>query len=258
MPETAAYTTVHHAWFADIHWIDGDSVLRRSAEIQLPCVWLVNPDAAKKQLGAVIPDLLNESEKSRANRFHRQEHKERFEIGHAILRTVLGRVLGTNPTSIAFKSGHHGKPLLETPGSAPIAFNLSYTENRILLGIGVDHPIGVDIEWLQRPIELHTMLDACFSAREINFITSDRTQLRFRFFTLWTRKEAILKLTGEGIGEHLPYFEVLDGVCVNEKRHLGGTLLPDTVCLYSFPIGTDYIGCVATSEPKTKFYFYEW
>src|SRR5690606_33277913 len=99
------------------------------------------------------------------------------------------------------------------------------------------------------------MLMACFSPEEIKFITARKDDMRHRFFTLWTRKEAILKLTGEGIGEHLPYFDVLDGTCVTKKRTIGGNT-PDKIYLYSFRIDDDYLGCYAVPEPLEGISFF--
>src|SRR5690606_23590533 len=115
MTKTLTLTEIRSAWLTDMDWIDGQSALTGSTEINLPCVWLVNPANAKRLLGTAIPTLLNDSEQSRANRFHQQQHKTRFEVAHTTLRTILGRILDTDPARLVFKKGHHGKPLLEIP-----------------------------------------------------------------------------------------------------------------------------------------------
>src|SRR5690606_33945398 len=129
----------------------------------------------------------------------------RFKAAHTALRLLLGYATASDPAAVRFKKAHHNKPILEVPVDADIQFNLSYTENGAIIGLDTRQPIGVDIEWSQRPLAIETMLDACFSTDEIAYICAQPSEMHRRFFTLWTRKEAILKLTGEGIGEHLPH-----------------------------------------------------
>ncbi len=190
------------------------------------------------------PALLSDEERLRASRFHHATHGVRFQAAHTLLRMLLARATDAAEQDVRLGKGHHNKPVLLHPHDAALGFNLSYTENQIMIGLHDRLPIGADIEWLLRPLDFEMMLQACFSNREIEFINSAGEGVHQRFFTLWTRKEAALKLTGEGINEQLPAFEVLDGENRARKEIMGGRP-PDEIYLYSFPIGTDFIGSLA-------------
>ena len=199
-------TVITSTWLDPVRWADGWGILKGSHEISHPSIWVINPAATHLQLADQYENILSTEEIARGNRFHQAAHIIRYKTAHATLRLLLSSSTASEPNVIRFARGHHHKPrLLDHPGS-PIEFNLSYSENKAMIGMANGQPVGIDIEWLHRPLDINDMLSACFSEREIAFIMSPNEDMHRRFFTLWTRKEAVLKLTGEGIGEHLPYF----------------------------------------------------
>ena len=248
--------TIISTWIEDPQWADGWRIAHGSSLFPRPSLWLVQPAHAHTTLADRYVHTLSKDELIRAGRFHQPAHQVRYKTTHTVLRMLLANATHTNAAGLRFAAGRHHKPDLVNDGRHSISFNLSYTENRSLIGISDGAAIGVDIEWLRRPIVIDDMLGACFSDKEINYITSTPNGIYQRFFTLWTRKEAILKLTGEGIGEHLPFFDVLDGTCVARKEIIGGNP-PDTIYLYSFRISDGYVGCYAASGPVDKLQFYQ-
>ncbi len=241
-------TTIRSTWMDAPQWADGWAALNGTLEVPLPSLWLIDPLRAHTLVASRYRHILSEAESARAARFHHDAHRIRYQATHTALRVLLAKATQQDPATLRFVGEHHNKPRLSTDRDIPVSFNLSYTENKSMVALANGNAIGIDIEWLNRPIAIDDMLAPCFSAAEIDFITARHDGMRHRFFTLWTRKEAILKLTGEGIGEHLPFFEVLDGTCMAEKEIIGGHP-PDTIYLYSFPIGNDRIGCYASTEP---------
>lgn len=248
-------TVIISTWIHSISWLDGWEVMQADAELRQPSLWLIEPGQFHTRLINCDEHVLSEDEARRASRFHKSDHMLRFKAAHTALRVLLGRATHSDPRALDFGKGHHNKPSLEKPENTGIQFNLSYTENRVLIGLNPNHPIGIDIEWSHRPFAIESLLEACFSANEIAFICARKDLVHQRFFTLWTRKEAILKLTGEGIGDHLPHFEVLDGICYANKQIIGGQP-PDRVYLYSFSPEEGFIGCMASSIPITPCSFY--
>ena len=244
-------TTIISTWIADPQWGDGWSVIQDPHQAPQPSVWVIDPSDAHVLLADRYESILSNGELARSARFHHQTHQIRYKTTHTILRLLLAGATQLDPAVLHFVGEHHNKPCLPIYQGRSTTFNLSYTENKSLVGIADGAAIGIDIEWLRRPIVIDDMMEACFSAEEIRYITAQKEGLRHRFFTLWTRKEAILKLTGEGIGEHLPFFEVLDGTCIAQKEIIGGNP-PDRIYLYSFHIDDDYLGCYATSEPVNR------
>lgn len=243
--------TIISTWIDDLQWTDGWPLLHRGNQVPRPSIWLIDPVKAHSFLANRYDNMLSTEELDRASRFHHAIHGIRYRAAHAVLRMLLGNVTQQKAAALHFVRGHHNKPALLIHPNHPIRFNLSYTENSAMIGIADNNEIGIDIEWLHRPMAIDDMLSACFSTTEIEYITSKPEDMRYRFFTLWTRKEAILKLTTEGIGEHLPFFEVLDGSCETEKRIIGGNP-PDKIYLYSFRIGDDYVGSYATPQPLNR------
>ncbi|MFB2121522.1 4'-phosphopantetheinyl transferase superfamily protein [Parapedobacter sp. 2B3] len=243
------HTSIISTWMEEPRWTDGWPVLRGSHEVTLPSVWLVDAARAHAMLDDRYNQILSSDEVGRAERFHQPAHRIRYKASHTVLRMLLAGITHADAATLRFVGGHHNKPKLTDYQRPSITFNLSHTEHTSMIAVADGAGIGADIEWIRRPIVIDDMLAACFSANEIDYITSRPEEgMRDRFFTLWTRKEAILKLTGEGIGEHLPLFEVLDGTCVAEKEIIGGTP-PDRIYLYSFRLADDYVGCFATAEP---------
>lgn len=248
-------TTIISTWIKEPHLVDGWSILGNPHQVPRPSLWLIDIDRAHAILSNRYSQLLSEAELTRSSSFHQPTHATRYKTTHTMLRILLAGTSQSNPATLQFVGERHNKPRLSSDHRS-IAFNLSYTEGKSMIGIADGTAIGIDIEWSHRPIVVEDMLAVCFSTNEINYITSQQDGVHSRFFTLWTRKEAILKLTGEGIGEHLPFFEVLDGACVAQKRIIGGNP-PDRVYLYSFHLHTGYVGCYATSEPINHLPIYE-
>lgn len=82
-----------------------------------------------------------------------------------------------------------GKPFFEDYPN--FHFNISHSENLIAVAVA-DSPVGVDIEKL-RNTNLK-IAERFFSEREKGFVKDSDS-----FLYVWTRKEALLKKTGEGL-----------------------------------------------------------
>ena len=103
----------------------------------------------------------------------------------------------TEPPVLAF--GPHGKPFLrDYPG---IHFNLSHCARAVLCVIS-DAPVGCDVEAVVSPLDMDLVNHCCSPEEQAAILASDRPEAAF--CTLWTRKEAFLKWTGEGLTDHLP------------------------------------------------------
>jgi 4'-phosphopantetheinyl transferase len=153
-------------------------------------------------------DLLSPEEQCRLQRFRFERDRIRYAISHAILRILLGRYLGLQPTSIGFTRNRYGKPDF-TPvfSNSKLRFNLSHTNSMALLAIASDLDVGVDVEEI-RPIDAE-IADRYFSEREkaeLRKLTG--TEWLEGFYNCWTRKEAILKAEGIGLNVKLDGFDV--------------------------------------------------
>ena len=98
-----------------------------------------------------------------------------------------------------FVFGAHGKPALKA--HPEIHFNMSHCSMAALCVTG-DNPVGCDVETVPDELDMD-VCRYCFSETEIRHILSSSNP-PLAFTKLWTCKEALLKLTGEGITDNLP------------------------------------------------------
>jgi 4'-phosphopantetheinyl transferase len=137
--------------------------------------------------------LLDAEERARMDRFRREIDAARYLAAHALARLALARPLDVDPAGLAFdrtcRCGQpHGKPRLDGPGPA-----FSMTHAGDLVGVAVHRdPVGLDVEQV-RPLSDLAAVAAHACAPGETVADADG------FFRLWTRKEALLKSTGEGL-----------------------------------------------------------
>ena len=132
-----------------------------------------------------------------------QALKYRFPRGRwecAMSYRLLADMLGYEP---AFEYGEHGKPRIvateKEQDASHTFFNMSHCANAIGVAIS-DHEVGIDVESLGR--YKPALAEYCMNEEELREI--DEADDKDAMFTLlWTRKEALLKMTGEGITDDM-------------------------------------------------------
>ncbi|WP_133574839.1 4'-phosphopantetheinyl transferase superfamily protein [Pedobacter metabolipauper] len=65
------------------------------------------------------------------------------------------------------------------------------------------------VEYIDPAFGYQEIIADTFSAEEIDYVEEENSL--DRFFTLWTRKEAFVKVTGLGLGDHLKLIPSLAG-----------------------------------------------
>jgi 4'-phosphopantetheinyl transferase len=153
---------------------------------------------------------LSPAELRRADRFYFHLHRARFIAGRGQLRTILGKYLGIAPSELKFAYGPHGKPeLAGKEADSGLRFNLAHCENLALIAVTDGQRIGVDLERIRVMPDVGDLVSRFFSAPEsAAFHALPEAQKPDAFFNLWTRKEAWLKASGEGISRYLNQVEV--------------------------------------------------
>jgi 4'-phosphopantetheinyl transferase len=146
--------------------------------------------------------MLSEEERQREQRFHFQADRQSYLAAHAVTRGVLGRLLGTRPSALGFVAGPRGRPELAYPASRPpLRFNLSHTRGMVACAVALEHDVGVDVELIERRVEIDHLARSVFSEDErADLARVDGEAQRQRFFELWTLKEAYIKAVGHGLG----------------------------------------------------------
>lgn len=132
-----------------------------------------------------------------------QALKYRYEMGqrtcaaaYLLLCRGLREEYGITELPI-FEYGEHGKPSIL--GHPEIHFNLSHCREAAVCIIN-DRPVGVDVESV-RPLK-DSLAEYTMNDAELNEIRQAANP-SLQFTRFWTMKEALLKLTGEGINNHL-------------------------------------------------------
>jgi 4'-phosphopantetheinyl transferase len=170
--------------------------------IQVFLLALDRPDAELAELSA----LLSADEKERAGRFKVEPARRRFVASRAGLRIVLGSQLGgAAPDALRFIYAPQGKPSLRPEnGAMGLHFNLAHSQDLALIATATDRELGVDIEANRDLQEIVGGLDRYFAESERTLLAQSGPAERINlFFQLWTRKEAVLKASGEGIASGL-------------------------------------------------------
>ncbi|MBF9034655.1 4'-phosphopantetheinyl transferase superfamily protein [Rhodobacterales bacterium HKCCE2091] len=193
---------------------------------------------------------LSPGETDRAARFRFDLHRDRYVRGRGFLRRELGAVLGTAPGDVRLTEGENGKPGLagaETPG-----FNLSHSRDLAVLAIAPG-PVGVDIEIAHDGLDPLALGRTVFTGAEQAVLAALPPAARqARFFAFWTAKEALMKLTGQGMA--------LEPRSIALHLHDGwpaGFKAPDplrgTVLRFA-DLGREYLHCaVATASENDLF-----
>ena len=176
-------------------------------------VWrvaLVQPPAVMDALA----DTLDAGERDRAARFHFARDRGAYTVARGALRTLAGRYLGRAAAAIGFGYRARGKPFLAAapgdPGS-DLRFNVSHSDAVGLVCFARGREVGVDVE-RRRPLDdLLPLARTSFSDHEYAALCrlppDDRPAA---FFACWSRKEAFIKLTGEGVSQLADFDVSLD------------------------------------------------
>jgi 4'-phosphopantetheinyl transferase len=172
-------------------------------------VWAAHLDVCPEAL-AGLAAILDEAESARATRFRFERHRNRFIAARGVLRSILGTYLDYAPDELQFEYGAKGKPALTGRfAESSLSFNVAHSEDLALVAVTHIGPIGVDVEQVRPMADADQLVARFFSPREnAQFHTLTADQKAVAFFNLWTRKEAWLKATGEGIAHSLNQVEV--------------------------------------------------
>ena len=211
-------------------------------------VWRTDLDLPASRFHQLV-QTLSADEQSRAERFYFEQHRHRFITCRGILRTILSRYLGIEPSQLQFCYSPRGKPFLaETTGGGTLQFNLSHSQGIALYAVTCDRQIGIDVEYIRPIADTEQIAKRFFSDREYAVIRAlPPSQKQEAFFRYWTCKEAYLKATGEGIAQ-LDQIEVslMPGEPVSLLRISGSLQIQDWV-LQELTPASDYVAALAVA-----------
>jgi len=154
--------------------------------------------------------VLSSDEIARAGRFHFEKDRIHFTQCRSALRALLAGYLAIPATEIRFEYLTNGKPRLRAEQNPhTLQFNVSHSANMAVIAVGSEHRLGVDIEKIRADVDTTSLAERFFSLRERAGLQALPDHLRVPgFFACWTRKEAFLKATGDGLSFPLADFSV--------------------------------------------------
>ncbi|MBV8367930.1 MAG: 4'-phosphopantetheinyl transferase superfamily protein [Candidatus Eremiobacteraeota bacterium] len=159
--------------------------------------------------------LLDADERERLERMRVPGERARFSSAHAGMRRVFAAYLGAEASAIRFGrarcprcgSPDHGPPRIVAP-ETELAFSLSHSGRRWMLAVAPGGPVGIDVEQ-DAGRDLDAVQHVLSDAERVNFdaLAGERERLLF-LLRAWTRKEAVCKALGIGLGADVTALEV--------------------------------------------------
>lgn len=140
--------------------------------------------------------LVGDARRNYALRYRNELHRRLSLAAALLLRQALNEHYGISNMP-RWDFGAHGKPFL--PDYPHIHFNLSHCDCAAVCVVD-SQPVGVDVECINRYDPL--LVERTMNEKEQKEIRTSSSSAE-AFITLWTMKEALLKLTGEGISADL-------------------------------------------------------
>jgi 4'-phosphopantetheinyl transferase len=161
-------------------------------------LWWASMSAA----GPHLLDLLDEEERHRHAGFVRAEDRALFLVSHALTRIVAAHHTAVAPQALRYarKIAAYEKPRFGDPASA-FQFSISHSCERVVVAISRAVRLGVDIERVavtgpDGPLVASVLCDL----EQAAFRAVPPPERAWAFCRYWTRKEAVLKATGDGLG----------------------------------------------------------
>lgn len=168
--------------------------------------------------------VLDAHERERARRFVFDVDRDRYVAAHAWTRRMLAARTDVRPGDITVVRDERGKP--GVPGGP--SFSLSHDDDLAALAVGPPGmAIGVDVARIPREVDVQAAALVLGPAELAAATATDGTGSGpGAFATAWTRKEAWVKATGEGLHDGLRTVDLLhdrtpDGLWVRTFARLG-------------------------------------
>ena len=162
------------------------------------CYILLDKDITFASLSRYI-GLLPAQRQEKIQRYRFEADKLRSLVAGLLIRHTIG--------DVPIRYGEHGKPYANG-----ICFSVTHSGNAVAVAVD-DHELGIDAEMIADESRLK-IADRFFAPNERAYV-NEAEDKALAFTRIWTRKEAYLKCTGEGIATDLSAFdtvsEPLDG-----------------------------------------------
>jgi len=183
--------------------------------------------------GPVLLDGLPAVDQHRARGIQHAQTRATFVWGRKVLRHWLGQCINGASRDLPIEV-MDGRPFI--PGN-PVHFNLSHSEDHLMIAMAPHQPVGVDIECTALVADALPLSRMVMSERETALLSRLSGPARQRaFLRLWVRREAYLKFRQTGFAGNDQTLTCL-GPAIQVARLEGQT--------------KDHLWCI-TTRPKTR------
>ncbi|TXI02568.1 MAG: 4'-phosphopantetheinyl transferase superfamily protein [Rhizobium sp.] len=192
------------------------------------------------------------AEIARAAAFRSCAARRLFVGGRLLCRNVIGRLLDCAPAALSLTITPSGRPHL--PDYPDIDFNLSHTEDRVLLAICHGGRVGVDIERVDAlsAMDAREIMPLLLSKQEFGFLQElTPRQRQAAMLSCWVRKEAALKCLGDGFLADPKHLMITADIATYgmENRSSGVSIFLRSG-QFGLDEGTGFEWAIATSKPN--------
>jgi 4'-phosphopantetheinyl transferase len=154
------------------------------------------PEPAWLELVACLVPAERSDAEQRIDWFDRR----RLLAARAWRRHLLAAELRCDPGDVAITVDEGGKPRIADSRNAELRFSTSRSRDLTLVAVSRRMEVGVDVEAVDPATDVERFAARFLSVGEQHALSHQpRTQRRASVFACWTRKEAYLKGTGDGL-----------------------------------------------------------
>jgi 4'-phosphopantetheinyl transferase len=186
-------------------------------------VFWLDLDADDERLD-IVERSLSPDERARVGRLS-SPLRRRATVRFVWRRMILSEVCGIGPTDLRIRTHAGGKPYAVDLSGDTVEFSTSHCGDLGLIAVARHRVVGVDVESASELFGSPRVTSWVASGHEVMEIDEmTRANRPSALLRLWTRKEAYLKATGEGIGDGLrhvrvPLGEVVEGAAFSPIEH---------------------------------------
>jgi 4'-phosphopantetheinyl transferase len=199
---------------------------------------------------------LTDDEQARAARYLTLDIGRTFAAARVFLRDVLAHYTNSAAASLTIANSPAGKPAL---AGFDLEFSLSHSGKIALLGVTRGQQLGVDLESLDKPVNLSQVGTEVLSQDEMTVLRAlAEPDQPAAFYRYWTVKEAIGKAMGTGLAYDTRALTLDPPGAFGTPYPVCGMPLPSCLtALELAPIPGYHAACAATSGIE-KFQCWEW
>lgn len=202
----------------------------------------------------ILSDVISQRELETASTFRKSADAAKYVIRRGFVRSILARYTQHLPEKIVFITGENGKPaLFPDTDSAEISFNLSQSNERVLIGITKKRRIGVDIVQMDPSYRFQETAEYLMTRSEKAFLKRIEPAKRYQvFFRIWAVKEAIIKATGGTLTQigTTDLSEIIEDILYTPDYSMNFLNTHPPFFVWQFMDGSGHLGAIAVDAGK--------